>query len=149
MGYPKVKRGDKAKRPHSGLRLDKATLLQLIPECRGNISKVADTIGCTRKAIRSCCDADPELNDCLVDARERRIDILEQCVYDRAEESNDTALQCFILKTQGRHRGWEQDDVKTHTREITMAAFDFIQNRSKNPAEPKQGAEAPKAIEGA
>ena len=53
----------------------------------------------------------------------------------RAIESNDTGLQCFILKTQGRSRGYDQDEMKNCAKDIATAAFDFIINKSKNPAE--------------
>lgn len=129
-------KGETAKQPRPGIPLDKNLLLKLITEYHGNLSKVADCIGSTRYSIRDRCEKDPELMKCLEDARERRLDRIEQSVWDRAEDSNDTALQCFILKTQGRHRGWEQDDAKNTAKDIATAAFDFILNKSKSPTQP-------------
>lgn len=141
-GFPSIKKGnkvgDKAKQPRPGVPLDKNLLLNLIQETHGNLSRVADAIGSTRYSIRRRCEADPELKQALEDARERIIDELEESVWDRALESKDTALQLFLLKTQARHRGYDQDEVKNAAKDIATAAFDFIVNKSKNPAEPSK-----------
>lgn len=71
-------------------------------------------------------------------SRERWIDDIEESVLSRAYDSNDTALQCFVLKTQGKHRGWEQSEAQNAAKDIATAAFDFIVNKSKNPAEPSK-----------
>jgi hypothetical protein len=73
---------------------------------------------------------------CLKDARERQLDTLEQSCFDRAIETNDTTLQLFLLKTQGKSRGYEQSEAQNTAKDIATAAFDFIVNKSKNPAEP-------------
>ena len=139
MGYPSKAKGnligDKAKRPRPGIPLKKEDLLVLIHKYKGNLSRVADALGTTRVCVRNRCKDDQELGDALSEARERWIDDIEQSVLQRAGETNDTALQCFVLKTQGRHRGWEQDEVKNTAKDIATAAFDYILNKSKNPAE--------------
>ena len=59
----------------------------------------------------------------LEDARERRIDQLERSCWDDAIEHHDTALRCFLLKTQARHRGYDQDEAKNAAKDIATAAF--------------------------
>lgn len=138
MAFPSVKKGnklgEKAKRPHPGIPLSKEDIHMLIKRHKGNLSRVADAMGTTRVAVRNRINADQELKDCLEEARERWLDDIEESVLSRANESNDTALQCFVLKTQGKHRGWEQDEAKNAAKDIATAAFDFIINKSKNPA---------------
>ncbi len=140
-GFPSVAKGNKkgevCKRPLPGipLALCRDKILELIPRLRGNLSRIADALGTTRNTVRNRCDRDPELKQALLDARERMIDQLETCVWDRAVESNDTSLQIFILKTQARHRGWDQSEAQHTAKDIATAAFDFILNKSKNPAE--------------
>lgn len=142
MAYPSVKKGnklgEKAKQPHPGIPLLKEDILKLVREEHGNLSRVADRLGTTRTAVRNRCNADPELKEALDESRERKLDRLEESVWLRAEESNDTGLQCFILKTQGRHRGYDQDDTRNAAKDIATAAFDYILNKSKNPAEPSK-----------
>jgi len=138
-GFPSQKKGnkigEKAKIARPGIPLDKTIMLKLIKESHGNLSRVADAMGTTRYTIRRRCDNDAELKSALEDARERIIDELEESVWDRALESKDTTLQLFLLKTQARHRGYDQDEAKNSAKEIATAAFDFILNKSKNPAE--------------
>ena len=124
-------RGEKAKQPHPGVPLDKNTILSLIKEEGGNLSRVADRMGSNRYVIRRRCDADEELKQALEDARERRIDDLEKSCWDDAIETRDTALRCFLLKTQAKHRGYDQDEAKNAAKDIATAAFDFIVNKSK------------------
>ncbi len=139
-GFPSVKKGNKigeiAKRPKPGCPLDKEVIADLISKCQGNLSRVADTLGSTRGAIRGVVDREPELQALLKQARERQLDELEASVFDRAIASNDTTLQLFLLKTQGKSRGYEQSEAQNAAKDIATAAFDFIINKSKNPAEP-------------
>lgn len=129
-GFPSTskgnKLGEKAKRPKPGIPLDKNTMLELIAKHGGNLSRVADALGTTRHTIRRRCDDDKELGEALENARERQIDELEESVWDRAKQSNDTTLQLFLLKTQAKHRGYDQDEAKNAAKDIATAAFDFI-----------------------
>lgn len=124
-------RGEVAKQPHPGVPLDKEMMLKLIREEGGNLSRVADRMGSNRYVIRRRCDGDEDLKQALEDARERRIDDLEKSCWDDAIESRDTALRCFLLKTQAKHRGYDQDEAKNAAKDIATAAFDFIINKSK------------------
>ena len=141
-GFPSVKKGnklgEKAKQPHPGMPLDKNLILELIAKHGGNLSRVADAMGSTRGTIRRRCDNDAELKTALEDARERVIDELERSCWEDAIETRDTALRCFLLKTQAKHRGYDQDEAKNAAKDIATAAFDFILNKSKNPAESPQ-----------
>ena len=44
----------------------------------------------------------------------------------------DTGLQAFILKTQARHRGYDQNEEKNQAQAIATAAFDYILSKSKS-----------------
>jgi len=129
-GFPSVakgnKLGEKAKRPHAGVPLDENVIAELITKCHGNLSRVADTIGSARGCIRRVIDKHPYMQELLKQARERQLDQLEQCVFDRAMESNDTTLQLFLLKTQGKSRGYDQSEAQHAAKDIATAAFDYI-----------------------
>ena len=139
MAFPSVakgnKIGEKAKRAKPGIPLNTKTIHELIIKHKGNLSRVADALGSTRLGVRNVINAHKELADLLIEQRERWIDDIEESVLSRANESNDTALQCFVLKTQGKNRGWEQSEAQNTAKDIATAAFDFIINKSKNPAE--------------
>lgn len=136
-GFPKgdKRNGEKAKRPHAGIPLDKQMIIDAIRKYNGNLSRAADAIGTSRHVLRNRADNDEEINKVLVDSRERYIDQLEESVWERALDSNDTTLQIFVLKTQGRKRGWDQDPNQNQAQDIAKAAFDYVLNKTKNPAE--------------
>lgn len=134
-GFPSVakgnKIGEKAKRPKPGIPLDKKVILELIIKHGGNVSRVADAMGSTRQCIRTRCDKDPELAEALLHARERLIDELEKSCWEDAIETKDTALRCFLLKTQAKHRGYDQSEAQNAAKDIATAAFDFIISKQK------------------
>lgn len=117
--------------------INKSDFIMLIHKYRGNLSQVSDAMHCSRNALMRMAklDGNSDILDALAEARERHLDDIEESVYTRAAETNDTTLQIFILKTQGKTRGWEQDEAKNSAKDIATAAFDFILNKSKNPAE--------------
>lgn len=128
---------DKAPAPRRGIPLDKSQILDLIPKLRGNISAIADHLGCSRKAVHKNCQDDPELAEALAQARERRVDKLEETVWDRAINGVDTGLQIFLLKTQAKSRGYAQESNADLAKDIAQEAFKFIIDRSKNPVDNK------------
>lgn len=138
-GFPSVKkgnkRGEKALQPKAGVPLDKtieiSTVKKLLIKEHGNIARCADIIGTCRGTLRRMIDKYPDLLDTLKQCRERQLDQLEQNVFDRAIETNDTTLQLFLLKTQGKSRGYDQDEAKNAAKDIATAAFDFIVSKQK------------------
>jgi hypothetical protein len=134
-GFPSVKKGnkigEKAKSPRAGIPFDQNVISALITKHTGNLSRVADAIGSCRGAVRGFIDRHPELQDQLKQARERQLDELEKSCFDRAIETNDTTLQLFLLKTQGKSRGYDQNEAMHTAKDIATAAFDFIVSKSK------------------
>lgn len=134
MAFPSVakgnKRGEKARQPILGIPLnktiDEATVKKLLIQEHGNISRCADIIGTCRGTLRRMIDNSSMLADTLKQCRERQLDQLEQSCFDRAIETNDTTLQLFLLKTQGKTRGYDQNEAQNAAKDIATAAFDFI-----------------------
>lgn len=126
-----LKRGNIAMRPRPGIKLDKEVIITLLRENQGNMSRVADIIGCNRQTIQAWKDRDEDVREACIQARERQLDTLEESVWDRAMRERDTGLQAFLLKTVGRKRGYEQNQVPDTTKDIATAAFDFIVNQAK------------------
>lgn len=135
MGYPKKENivGEKSKRPHPGVPFDDKQIKDLIIAHNGNLSRVADQLGSHRHCIRRRCDNNPELRKVLDDSRERLLDDLEEHSWHRAQKG-DTPLSIFLLKTIGKSRGYEMESSSAHAQDIAKAAFDFVINKSKNPA---------------
>lgn len=140
-GFPSVKKGNKlgespSKQPRQGVQFKKDQVVPLITKLNGNLARIADTIGTTRGSLRRFIDKDEELKDLLEQSRERVLDELEDVVWQDAIENKDPAMRCFLLKTRGKHRGYDQSEAQNTAKDIATAAFDFIINKSKNPAEP-------------
>lgn len=141
MPYPSVKKGNKrgeiTKQPRPGIPLaqtvKRETIAKLIEQEHGNLSRIADILGTSRGVIRRACDNSQELQDILRQSRERQIDELEKSVFERAIEEKDTTLQIFLLKTQGKSRGYDQDEAKNTAKDIATAAFDFIISKAPKP----------------
>lgn len=133
-GFPSAKKGnrlaDKAKRPHPGIALDKNVIGELIIKLNGNVSKVAESIGSCRGSISQVIERHTDLQELLKQSRERRIDDLEDACWRDAIEHRDTALRCFMLKTQARHRGYDQDEAKNTAKDIAHEAFKFIAEKA-------------------
>lgn len=138
-GFPKGKKilGAVAKQNMQGVDLyktiDKDALIKLIHKVRGNLSRVADQIGCHRSTIANRVEKESDLKQAVHDARQRWIDDIEDSAREQAA-NGDTTMGIFMLKTQGRSRGYDQD-MRDNAQDIARAAFDFVMNRSKNPAE--------------
>ena len=139
-GFPSKAKGNKlaakARQPRQGVALDKETILKWIKEEDGNVSRVAEILGVARYTIQRRIQDDQDLAQALKDARERQLDLLEQSCFDRAIETNDTTLQLFLLKTQGRSRGYDQSEAQHAAKDIATAAFDFILNKASESQKP-------------
>lgn len=133
-GFPSKAKGNitgaKAKNPLPGVPLEKTvsieTVKSLLIQEHGNIARCADIIGTCRGTLRNMIDRHAELQNTLKQCRERQLDQLEQSCFDRAIETNDTTLQLFLLKTQGKSRGYDQNEAQNAAKDIATAAFDFI-----------------------
>lgn len=134
-GFPSVQKGnkigEKAKRPMPGVPLDIKVIETLIVKHTGNVSRVADSMGVCRGTVRRVIDSHPHLVEKLRQSRERQLDELEKSCFDRAIETQDTTLQLFLLKTQGKSRGYDQNEAQNAAKDIATAAFDFIVSKSK------------------
>ena len=125
--------GDKAIQPRAGVPLNKESVGALLVKHAGNLTKVAKALGSTRQSVRRVINNDAALKEVLEEARERIIDDVEDAFIDKCLDG-DTTSMIFFLKTRGRTRGYDQD-FKQPTHDLTRAAFEFVVNKSKNPAE--------------
>ncbi len=143
MAFPSVKKGNKigevARKPMPGVPLDPNEIARLLVYYHGNISRVADKMGTCRGSVRRRIDNSPELTALKKECRERFLDDLEECSWHKALQG-DTIMQLFLLKTIGKQRGYDQNDNANAAQDIAKAAFEFVLNKSKNPAQPVDNA---------
>lgn len=126
---------DKARHPRHNvpLELQREKIKPLITKYYGNVSRTADAIGCSRKAMDHYIKSDAELKTILEQARERTIDELEDAAMNQALNGSPV-MTIFLLKTRGKTRGYDQQWHKS-PEDIAQAAFAYMSNKSKNPAE--------------
>ncbi len=125
--------GTKARKPLPGVKISTADIISAIQKCRGNVSRAADMIGCCRETIERRKSIEPEIQQALQSCRERFLDNLEDVAQNKAL-SGDSNMTVFLLKQLARKRGYDHDrDVIVES--TTRGVLEFIQNRSKNPAE--------------
>lgn len=124
---------DRALRPMGGIPIDHEEVKTQIIKYHGNLSKVAQAIGCSRRALVDISSRNPEVKEVLEEARERVIDEVEDAFTKRAM-AGDTTASIFFLKTRGRDRGYDQE-YRVDLEAITRAAMSFALNKTRNPAE--------------
>lgn len=91
---------------------NKPDLAKLILTKRGNISAVAKSYRVTRGTVYEWIQADPEAQQALKDARETALDDGEDSLGKAVKKGEPWAV-CFLLKTQGKGRGYvEQNNVE-------------------------------------
>jgi hypothetical protein len=140
MKAPATKRkkplAENARDPQPGITVDRNSIIDALRKTRGNISQAANILGCTRLTIHRAVESDPIIKEVREQGRESFVDELEESAeYEAINNPNAHVLKMFLLKTRARHRGYEQDDNKQHAQDIAKAAFDFVLNRTANPAE--------------
>lgn len=84
-------------------------LEKAIAEHRGNITRVAQAVGLSRKSVYNRIEASPALQAAVQEAREALIDLVEGGLYDAAVRGSLTA-QIAVLNNHpvSRQRGWGQ-----------------------------------------
>lgn len=130
-GYGEVY--DNARNPIPGVPIDREKLKELLVKYNGNLTRTAMALGCARHSIKRIVATDPDVKECLEDARERTVDQVEDAFTKRAI-AGDTTASIFFLKTRGRDRGYDQD-FRADLEAVTRAAMQFALNKSRNPAE--------------
>ena len=80
---------------------------KLLHKHEGNISEVARELKVARSSVYRRMKKFPELQKVHDQEKERMLDRVEAAMYREALAGNITAL-IFTLKTQGRHRGWNE-----------------------------------------
>jgi hypothetical protein len=135
MAYGKNKKhitAERARRPLAGVPIDLELAKEAIIRNRGVISYAAEEIGCNRHSLHQLINRHECLQVALEDARERLIDLVEEKFIDKAIKG-DSYNAAFVLKTRGRHRGYDVDMKETN--DVLKQALSFVMNKSKNPAD--------------
>jgi Zn-dependent peptidase ImmA (M78 family) len=84
-----------------------AELEQAIKDKRGNLAAVARQFGVSRQAVHKRVKKSARLEDAYHEAKDSMLDNAELELYEQALSGNTSAL-IFLLKTQGKGRGYTE-----------------------------------------
>lgn len=74
---------------------------------RGNLNKAAALLKVTRRSLELFIERNPELVEVRREAREVSLDVVEDKLWTSAESGEPWAVT-FVLKTQGKARGYTE-----------------------------------------
>lgn len=106
-------------------------------ELSGNLAAVGRALGVTRQAVSAFVIKHPSLVKVAEECRETFVDNVESALYREALNGNVTA-QIFILKTQGKGRGYVERQELEHSGEITAKVVRIPIKQSKEEWEQQQ-----------
>lgn len=111
--------------------MKKTDLEKAILDHNGNVSNVAKQFGVVRGTVLNYIDR-YDLRPVLEEARDKRVDFVESALDNLIKEGNPAAI-IFFLKTQGRKRGYnEQQDINL-SGELKLPQIKWKDGISNNP----------------
>lgn len=118
----------KARNPMVGVPIPVEQAKQALIKSRGVIAHAADMLGCNRMSLSRLIQRNPDLQAVHQDERERLIDLVEEAYVNEALQGSEKH-GAFILKTLGRHRGydiaWKENQIN-----VLHQALHFITQKN-------------------
>lgn len=93
------------------MAISQKAIKQAIIDYRGNVSRVAESLGVSRAAINKRVSKSSTLKRTLDEARDKRNDSVRDTLYELAVEDKNVAAAIFIAKSQ---LGWKETAVTEH-----------------------------------
>lgn len=93
---------------------DLTKLRTTIIECFGNLTKAAEALEIQRATLYKWIEIEPSLREAVEEGREARLDAAEEQLAKNWDDGKEASL-IFFLKTQGRKRGYSQDNEGNNT----------------------------------
>ncbi len=124
----------KQKRKKSTKTLRQEVFLDAYKHSLFNITKSCEATKIGRRTVYTWLENDPEFNDKFEDAKEERLDFIEDSLFKKIKQGHVIAC-IFALKCLGHKRGWQEENSlkikpvienlsKERTDEIVQAAID-------------------------
>lgn len=106
-----------------GVPMNRKEIIKAIKKAKGKLVHAAGYLGCDLSTLYIWRDKDKEIRELIEAEREKYIEgMLEMAEDSLAQKIKalDTASIIFTLKTQGKKRGWGQDEIKELTEAIQV-----------------------------
>lgn len=138
MPKKKPKKAQKRKPPQNPVGRPPAPILSeplvaaALVELRGNVAAVARKFGVHRSSVQVLIGKSEPLQMIQKDAREGMLDDAESALY-RAVVQGEAWAVCFLLKTQGKDRGYieRQEHDHKHSGEVKTVTEVIVRNRAE------------------
>lgn len=85
---------------------DEPTIARALLACNGKITHAAKALGIAYATLRRAVDRSPYLQSVIDEAHESTLDAAETILEKRALADEDGGALAFLLKTQGKERGY-------------------------------------------
>jgi len=111
---------------------------------KGNLSAVAAKFGVTRRTVYNWLEADAELQQAVVDAREAMLDLAENKLEEAIDAGQGWAI-ALALKTVGKQRGYVERVETEHRGRVPLeVVLDLSEGAGEDTAgDAADGAAAP------
>lgn len=127
-------------------RLSEKRVAEKLKELHGNMAAVARAFGVTRQSVFEYVEARPALLSAKLEAKESILDGVETALHKAALQGEAWAI-CFLLKTQGKSRGYVERqqldhhfvDEKKLDQEIEAELAELAGGRTAGPAAAIEG----------
>ena len=101
------------------------SMIAAVHEAKGMLTIAAKRLGVAYSTMLAYQREFPQVQDAVQDARNSMLDAAELKLYTKAVSEGDTTALIFLLKTQGRNRGYsEKLDINANvSASLTWASF--------------------------
>jgi hypothetical protein len=122
------------KRLYDNTPLEYEEVVEALIEFDGNLSAVSDALDCSRGKVSRFLVDHPELEDVMQDARESVLDSAERVLVKKARKGHTREL-LFLLRTQGRRRGYGDTQVQVNidVSQLSIEELEAIVNAKGRP----------------
>lgn len=97
-------------------------MVSAVMASRGNLTTAARMLGCSRTTVHDWVNRDELVKRAYKDIKEVSLDFTENKLLETIEDKNVTSI-IFYLKTQGKHRGWNENFIPESTEVEEMVAL--------------------------
>jgi len=113
-----------------------ASIIAALHKTRGLVYLASQVLGCTPLTIFNRANKRPEVRSVIEDERNRVVDFGELKLIEAVQRGDAWAV-CFLLKTQGRRRGYsERFEVEDIRREMESIRLELASATGRSPGTP-------------
>jgi hypothetical protein len=91
-----------------------AQVIATLNQCNGLIFLAADRLGCTTATVQNYAHRYPSVRAAIEEKKGKRLDMAEAKLDQAVLDGEAWAVQ-FLLRTQGKHRGYGDSQQHEHT----------------------------------